>query len=254
MLGELSDISRVLFIADYNSAAVVMRGLYRTRRQIWTIVTAKYETMPDLFTPEESTRLLEEGAVQLDWAGYEAKRSKLVITAVGGYQLVEALKASERLAGRQVPHSVVYMLEPDRFRDPRSRGEQAHVVPEELRKKLYPDAVAARIFVVHTRPQTMLGVLYPLNTGYKNTVGLGYIGQGGTLTAPGMLFVNRTTWAHILDATARVLGMGRESLCYSQGTGCHRWPGKSGRSHHLTGAVPILAIISGYGRIRILHN
>lgn len=212
MLGELSDVSRVVFPADYNSAAVVMRGLYQTQRQIWTIVTAKYETMPDLFTPDEAERLLRDGALALEWAGYHPHRARLVLTAVGGYQLVEVLKASARLALHEVPHSVIYMLEPGRFREPRSRGETAHMAPEESRKRLYPDNVTARLFIVHTRPQTMLGVLQPLNTGYGNTVGLGYIGQGGTLTASGMLFVNKTTWAHVLAAAARVLGMGRQLL------------------------------------------
>jgi len=212
MLGEMSDVSRVIFIADYNNAAVVMQHLYRTQRQIWIIVTAKYEAMPDLFTPDEAETLLRDGAIRIEWAGYESEQPKLLLTAVGGYQLVEILKASARLADHHVPHSVIYMLEPGRFREPRSKGELAHVAAEELRKKLYPDNVLSRIFVVHARPQTILGVLQPLNTGYKNTVGLGYMGQGGTLTASGMLFVNRTTWAHVLDASARILGMARESL------------------------------------------
>jgi hypothetical protein len=38
------------------------------------------------------------------------------------------------------------------------------------------------------------------------------LGQGGTLTVAGMLFVNRCTWAHILDEAARLLGLPRQDV------------------------------------------
>lgn len=211
MLGEVSDVSRVMFVADYNTASEVMRGIYQTQGQIWTLVVAKYEAIPDVFTPEEAHRLLEQGALRLDWAGYKAGRERLVLTAVGDYQLDEVLKASTRLSEREIAHSVVYMLEPGRFRTPRSEGERQHIAPEELKKELYPDGVKARLFVTHTRPETMLGVLQPLNTG-ENTAALGFISQGGTLLASGMLFVNRCTWAHILGEASRLLGMAPNEL------------------------------------------
>jgi phosphoketolase len=216
MLGELSDVSRVIFVADYNTAAVVMRGVYLTQRQIWTIVLAKYEAVPDLFTPAEATQLLEQGAMRLDWAGHNTAEQRLVLTAIGGYQLEEVLKASARLTDHDIPHSVVYMLEPGRFRTPRSKGEEAHAAPHDLKDDLYPGSAPARIFVVHTRPETILGVLHPFTTGSDHTAALGFVGQGGTLTTSGMLFVNRTTWAHILDEAARLLGLPREELLTSQ--------------------------------------
>ncbi|MFW6126013.1 MAG: xylulose 5-phosphate 3-epimerase, partial [Chloroflexota bacterium] len=46
MLGEVSQVSRVIFVADYNTAAVVMRELYQTHGQIWTLVVSKYEAVP----------------------------------------------------------------------------------------------------------------------------------------------------------------------------------------------------------------
>jgi phosphoketolase len=139
-----------------------------------------------------------------------------VLTAIGGYQLEQVLKASFRLAQHDVPHSVVYMLEPGRFRSPRSEGERAHAAPADLQNDLYPDSAVARIFVTHTRPETMLGVLYPLTTGRAHTAALGYVAQGGTLTTPGMLFVNRCTWAHILAEAARVLDVPRQELLTSE--------------------------------------
>ena len=212
MLSEPADVSRVLFVPDYNTAAVVMQGVYQTQGQIWTLVVPKIEGIPDLFTFEEATRLLEQGALRMDWACHELVRQRLVVTAIGAYQLEEVLKASARLKGRQVPHSVVYMLEPGRFRAPRSEHEKAHLVPAQLQADLYPNSVPARVFVTHTRPELLLGTLQPVNTGSDRTAALGFINQGGTLNVPGMLFVNRCTWVHILLEVARVLGMLQEEL------------------------------------------
>jgi phosphoketolase len=212
MLGEPSDVSRVLFVPDYNTAAVVMQRVYQTQGQIWTLVVPKIEGIPDLFTFEEATRLLEQGALRMDWACHELVRQRLVVTAIGAYQLEEVLKASARLKGRQVPHSVVYMLEPGRFRAPRSENEKAHLVPAQLQAELYPNSVPARVFVTHTRPELLLGTLQPVNTGSDLSAALGFINQGGTLNVPGMLFVNRCTWVNILLEVARVLGMLQEEL------------------------------------------
>jgi phosphoketolase len=132
---------------------------------------------------------------------------------VGAYQLEEVLKASLRLAERRMPHSVVAMLEPGRFRAPRNTGEQTHAVAEALRRRLYPQAVPARLFVTHTRPEPLLGALLPLHTGAR-TVALGFINHGGTLNTPGMLFVNRCTWAHIIAAAAPLVDVGREKLLH----------------------------------------
>lgn len=212
MLGEFSDVSRVIFAADYNTAAAVMHTVYQTHGQIWSIVASKYETAADLFTPEEAARLLEEGAFRLDWAGHNVTEQRIILTVIGGYQLEEVIKASNRLVDRDIPHSVVYMLEPGKFRAPRSQGEQVHVAPAELREELYPESVSTRLFVTHTRPEPILGTLQPLNTGSGRSFALGFVGQGGTLTVPGMLFVNRCTWAHILEESARLLGLPQEDL------------------------------------------
>jgi phosphoketolase len=211
LLGEPSDVSRVLFVADHNTAAAVMEGVYATRGQIWTIVAAKAAAIPDLFTPEEARQLLRDGGMRLPWAGLEPDRARLVLTAIGGYQLVETLAASARLAERGVAHSVVYLLEPGRFRAPRSEREARHAGPAAVRQRLYPDAVAARVFLTHTRPEPMLGVLAPLSTG-DGTVVLGFVNQGATLEVEGMLFLNRATWAHVVDVAARLVGAPRGDL------------------------------------------
>jgi len=212
MLGEPFDVSRVLFVPDYNTAAVVMREIYQTQGQIWTLVVPKMEVIPDLFTPAEATRLLEQGAFRLDWAGYEVERQQVVLTALGAYQLEEVLKASARLRDRALPPSLVYMLEPGRFRTPQTGGEKAHAAPAALMAELYPDSVPARVFVTHTRPEPILGTLHSLHTGRDKTSALGFINRGGTLNVPGMLFVNRCSWAHILLEVAKILDMAPDEL------------------------------------------
>lgn len=211
LLGEPSDVSRVLFPADANTAAVVMRAVYQTQGQIWPLVVPKADTAPDLFTPAEAERLLEDGGLRLGWAGHQADRARLILAAVGAYQLGQILRASRRMAEREVLHSVVYLLEPGRFREPRSPREAAHMAPAGVRRRLFPEGVTGRLFLTHTRPEALLGVLQPLHTG-RETAALGYVNHGGTLNTAGMLFVNRTTWAHCLERVARLLRMPRETL------------------------------------------
>ena len=211
LLGEPADVCRVLFVADHNTAAAVMEGVYATRGQIWTLVIAKAAAIPDLFTPEEARQLLRDGGMRLPWAGHDAEHARIVLTAIGGYQLVEALAASARLAERGVAHAVVYLLEPGRFRAPRNEREARHIAPATLRTQLYPESVRPRLFLTHTRPEPVLGALAPLSTGDR-TVGLGFVNQGATLDVDGMLFVNRATWAHALDAASRLLDVARDEL------------------------------------------
>jgi hypothetical protein len=118
------------------------------------------------------------------------------------------LSASERLAAKGLPHAVVYMLEPGRFRAARSEREGRHLASPEVVARLYPGAVEARIFVSHTRAAPLVGTLAPLHTGVR-TAALGFANQGGTLSVDGMLFVNGQTWAHCLDAVASLVGRDR---------------------------------------------
>lgn len=211
MLGELSHISRVLFPGDFNQAVAVMEEVYRTQGQLWTIVAAKADVIPDLFTGEEARKSVKDGGLRLDWAGYEMEQPHLTLAAVGAYQLMEALTASRRLAERKISHSVVYLLEPGRFRAARSLAEQAHQASTEVIARLFSEKVRARLFITHTRPETILGLLGPLHTGGK-TAGLGYINQGGTLNTPGMCFRNRCSWAHVLAEIAQLLELPRARL------------------------------------------
>lgn len=203
MLGETSDVSRVVFVPDANTATVALRALYRTRGQFWTLVVPKAE-VPDLLTEAEADQLVVDGALRLEWAGHDLAHQQLILTAVGAYQLDQVIHASQRLSQHNVAHSVVYLLEPGRFRRPRSDAEQDHNAPPSVRDHLYPESVRHRIFVSHTRPEALLGTVQPLNTG-DSTVGHGYTNHGGTLTVEGLLYVNRSSWAHIVASAATLL-------------------------------------------------
>jgi phosphoketolase len=211
LLGEPSHVSRVLFPADFNTAAAVMEQVYQTHGQIWTLVVPKAETIPDLFTPDDARLLMKDGGLRLDWASHEPERARIILTAIGAYQLGEALRAARRLAERGIPHLVNYLLEPGRFRRARSRNEELHLAPPAVINRLFPAEIQARLFITHTRPEPLLGLLGSLHTGPR-TSGLGYINQGGTLDTPGMCFVNRCGWAHCVAEAARLLELPREEL------------------------------------------
>jgi phosphoketolase len=203
MLGELAPSSRVLFPADYTTAGETLCAAYETHAQIWTLVVPKAASIPDLFSREEARRLLSEGAVRLEWTS--DRDAEVSLTAIGAYQLEQVLLAARRLCERGRKVSVVYMLEPGRFRAPRSERERRHAASPALVRDLYPDSLRNRIFVSHTRPAAMRGVLEPLDTG-ESTRALGFINAGGTLSTPAMLFVNRCSWAHIIEAACALLG------------------------------------------------
>jgi len=143
------------------------------------------------------------------WAGYDAGRAKIILAAVGAYQLIEMLAASRRLAERKIAHHVVYLLEPGRFRQARTDGEQGHQATAVIREELFPPEVPARLCVTHTRPEVIQGLLGPLWSGKQSRV-LGYIAQGGTLNTSGLMFINRCTWAHCLEEAAKLLGISRD--------------------------------------------
>jgi phosphoketolase len=200
---EMSDVSRVQFPADWNTAAACLADAYASRGEVRTLVTPK-NPFPVLFTPEAARALVREGAARLRGDGSE----RIILAAAGGYQLLQALRASDRLAERDVSHALLYLLEPARFREPRDDLEAAALAPSAAARRLFPEDAHVRVFLSHTRPEALLGLLAPLSTGPGRTRVLGFLNRGGTLDVPGMLFANRCTWAH---AVAAVEGMfGRE--------------------------------------------
>jgi phosphoketolase len=209
MLAESSDISRVLFPADYNSACYVMRELYQTQGQLWTIVMSK-QPAPVLFTEKECTQLWEQGAIRISWAGHEATSASLALLACGTHQLMEVLKASLRLDKYGVAHSVVYVQEPGKLRQPRNAGEREHTIQDTVLHQLLPPQVKNLLIVAHTRPEAMVGMLQRIWQG-RSVQALGFINEGGTLDVEGMLFVNRCSWAHIVQQSLTMLVVAAEN-------------------------------------------
>jgi phosphoketolase len=198
MLGEPYPFSRVLFPADFNTSAAVVEAVYQTRAQIWTLVIPKAESVPCLFTPAEARRLVAEGALALPWAAHRPQQARVLLVAVGAYQLGEVLHAARRLAERDVACAVAYLLEPARL-------------DAALLGLLAPPTVQAVVVVTHTRPHVIWGILGPWLSERSMTV-LGYRNAGGTLDTPGMLMVNGCTWAHVVDAAARHLAVDSSEL------------------------------------------
>ena len=209
LMGEPADVSRVVFPVDANSAAAALQAVYQTRGQIWTLVVPK-RAVPVRLDGPQARRLVREGALILR----ADPAPQLVLTALGAYQLGEVLRASERLAERGVKHSVVCLFEPRRFAEPRGPVEEAFCHSRAVRDKFYPESARARLFVTHTRSGRIQGLLQSIDTG-PGTLALGYRNEGGTLDEGGMLFVNKQSWAHAVDAAGRLLWLKREDLLSS---------------------------------------
>jgi len=196
LLGEMADTSRVVFPPDWNTAVATLQAVYRTHGQIWSVVVPKNE-LPIRFSPEQADELVVDGALRLRGEGTE----RVTLVAVGGYQLEEALRASTRLTEKAIPHAVVYLFEPARFRVSRDSHEAAVLASDATRERLFPRGADVRVLLTHTRPEPLLGALRPLDTG-PGTRALGYINRGGTLDVAGMLRTNRCTWIHAVAAVA----------------------------------------------------
>lgn len=100
LLGEPAHVSRVLFPPDANTAAAVIEALYQSHGQIWTLVVPKADGLPDVFPAAEARRLVSEGGLRLEWASHEPERARVILAALGAYQLGEVLAAARRLAER----------------------------------------------------------------------------------------------------------------------------------------------------------
>jgi len=207
LLGEMSDTSRVLFPCDWNTAEAALLGAYRTHGQFWSLVVPK-RPLPARYSREQAQQLLRDGAMMVRRDG----QARLLLIAIGAYQLQEALRAANRLAQRGISVAVSYILEPGRFRAARDDRERTFVASDAEIGKLFPEELAARVLLTHTRPEPMTGLLRRLDTGPLRTRALGYLSRGGTLDVNGMLFANRSTWAHAVAAAAEVLDVAVEQL------------------------------------------
>lgn len=200
LLGEMSDVSRVLFPVDWNSAIASLLDIYSTHGDIATVVAPKSE-LPSLLDETQARAFVQNGIALISGS----RQAPQQLIAIGAYQLQQALFAATRLQNRGTDVSVWAVLEPGRFRTPRDDWETAYC--DRAHTPLPP--ASHRILFCHTRPEIMLGTLRDWDLGATRTCALGYINRGGTLDTFGMLYANRCTWAHGVKAFAE---MHQESL------------------------------------------
>ncbi|MDP2009007.1 MAG: xylulose 5-phosphate 3-epimerase [Phenylobacterium sp.] len=206
LLGEMSDVSRVMFPIDAATAVEALRAIYADRGVVGCIVAPKRST-PCVLGPVEAQAAVTVGAAVVE----ADEQAELQLVAVGAYQLIEARRAAERLRASGKRVSVGCILEPGRLRSPRDEFEARFVLTDSAIEALFPPDLP-RVLVTHTRPEPLLGVLRRLDGGPKRLRAHGYISRGGTLDAPGMLFANRCTWAHLAASAAELLGIPLEAI------------------------------------------
>ena len=202
LLGEMGDVSRVIFPADYNSTLAVLPSVFTGRGKISCMVIPKRER-PCVFDTREAEALARQGAlvVDEDTSGGEP----ILLIANGAYQLSEAIRACERLRETGTSFRLVYLQEPGRFREPRDTLEQKSCMSEFERERLLPSRLHRRVALTHMRPEVFRGHLHTLFPDPARSRVLGYINRGGTLNEAGMLFTNRCSWGHVLAACACVM-------------------------------------------------
>lgn len=207
LLGEMSDVSRVLFPVDANTAVAALRDVYAGRGQLACLIVSKRDVQ-NRFDAHAAQHLVRDGAAHLIGTPDDAQ---VQIIAIGAYQLDEAIKAHEHLSRLGKKSCVTVILEPGRLRIPRDDLEAAFVDDDATVTTLFPPNLA-RVILSHTRPEPILGLLRRIDSGPSKTRALGYVSRGGTLDVAGMLFANRCTWAHAVDAAAAVAGWKRDEV------------------------------------------
>ena len=199
LLGEMSDTSRVMFPPDAATAVEALRQIYGARGVIGCVIAPKRPT-PCVFDAAGAREAFAAGAITVD----SDADPELQLIALGAYQLMEVRRAAVRLRDRGRSVRVTCIVEPGRLRAPRDAYEAAFVLGDDPLRALFPPGLP-RLLVTHTRPEPLIGVLRRIDEGPARLRAHGYLSRGGTLDAPGMLFANRCTWAHLVASAAALL-------------------------------------------------
>jgi phosphoketolase len=178
----------------------VGRRLWRDHGRIATLVV--------LLAAAQAQRFARDGALAI---GGDVAAADVLLLGCGAYQLAAALRARARLGESGIGAAVIALAEPGRLRTPRDETEAAATWTDAEITALFPPRIL-RVVVTHTRPESFLGALRRIDTGPATTRALGYLNRGGTFDVEGMLFANRCTWAHVVEAAALVLGRKPEDL------------------------------------------
>lgn len=206
LLGEMSDVARVLFPVDSNSAVEALRSIYGTYGVIGCLVVPK-RPVRNRLTASQAQEGLLRGAVTLA----DDSDAAIQLVAIGAYQLEQALRAYERLRHKGIATRVTVIIEPGRLREPRDTLEERFVLTDREVKALFPPALP-RVLVSHTHPEPMTGILRRIDGGRSVFRAHGYCNHGGTLDVNGILFANGCTWAHLVRSASALLGKSCDTL------------------------------------------
>ncbi|MBA2778700.1 xylulose 5-phosphate 3-epimerase [Halomonas kenyensis] len=204
-LGEMDDVAPTLFPVDAPSAVHALQRLYASRGRVAVAVVPK-NPVPVVLSAEQAQHLITDGILALS----TAQDARIQLFAIGAYQLIEMQRAQSRLQQAGIPTSLFVIQEPGKLREARDEREADATLGESRLSQLVTDC-HARVFLAHCRPEALCGVLRPLDTG-GGTRFLGYRNRGGTLDVFGMLYANRATWAHVLEAVSEVAKLKLEQL------------------------------------------
>jgi len=185
LLGEMSDMARVVYPADANTAVSCLDACYQSQGEIWAMTIPKQE-VKTVFNPAQAQQLIEQGAITLE----ESKKNDVQLVAVGAYQLQVCQKLRKQLVASGIGCRLTYLLEPGRFRIPRDKYEESFVSSSDNQTNLFGDEIRLRVFVCHLRPEILLGVCRPLDIGKNQCLAFGYHNRGGTLNTQGLLQAN----------------------------------------------------------------
>jgi phosphoketolase len=199
-LGEMSDVAPVFFPFDSNCAVTLLHHLYQQRGRI-AVVIGPHEQVPVVTDQVQAEQAVHNGALVIS----HDHDPQIQLLALGAVQLDSVQRAALLLRSNSVGCSVVAILEPGRFREPRDPMEAVFVWTPEQITQIIP-LVAKRVFVSHTRAEIISGILRRLDTGASNSRFMGYRNLGGTLDPFGMMYANGQTWAHIVMEVAALLG------------------------------------------------
>lgn len=199
LMGEMSDIARVVYPPDSNSALACLNACYQTQGQVWAMTIPKGR-LPAALESRQAEKLVMDGAIVL------SEGNDVQLIAVGAYQRQVCEAVAEDLDEQGISCGVVCLLEPGRFRDPRDGVEAEHQASGQNRAALFPNDVKLRVFVCHMRPESLLGVCRPLDLGRDRTLAFGYTNHGGTLDTAGLLLANGSDPQSVRQAIVSRLG------------------------------------------------
>mgnify|MGYP001166565350 FL=1 len=205
LLGEMSDMARVVYPADASTAVACLDACYQSQGQVWAMTIPKQEIVVS-FSFEQAQQLVENGALTLE----EDDKVDVQLVAVGAYQLQVCREVGQRLREKGIGCRITYLLEPGRFRIPRDRHEQPFVCSSSQQTKLFDDEIRLRIFVSHMRPEILLGTCRPLDLGNDRCLAFGYRNRGGTLDTLGLLEANQCSARFIVAATLKKMSLGED--------------------------------------------